>query len=639
MLTVASDRGDKPLSRELAAALGEHRSSLLRSLVSLWSPGARRLGILAIGLAAVAAVGGIAEVLLVSPLLSTAPSETGSPHRSAIAALVLVCAVVFGLLGFEWPLALATRRLGRALDQGLRRAFLRKLPRLGDRYFASRPVSDMAERAHLLHRVRLLPGLAADMGRCWLQLGLMTVAIIWLYPGGAWIAGALLAFAIAVPLLGVPMLAERDLRSRTHAGSLMRFYLDALLGLSAVRTHRAERAVAAEHGVRLAEWGRAGRDMVRASLTVETAVVLVSALGAGALVIGSFGGAPPAAARGGAGLLLLFFALGLPTQAARLISLWRQMPAHRSVILRLLEPLGAPDEGHPRGVHPDIAQSSAPESSSSWSAAAIGLESITVEAGGHVVLADVSLTIEPGSHVAVVGASGAGKSTLIGLLLGLQVPAAGRVLVDNRDLNDDPGCLAALRAVTAWVDPGVQLWNRSLAENVAYGADPPPSDDDVSRALADADLADLSAGWPRGVRTPLGEGGGLLSGGEGQRVRLARELVRVRRPRLVLLDEPFRGVDRDARRRLLARARARWAEATLIAATHDIAQTRDFTRVLVVAAGRIVEDGHPARLAADPRSLYRALLDGEARVGKERWESSIWRSWTVRDAHVIGEEP
>jgi ABC-type bacteriocin/lantibiotic exporter with double-glycine peptidase domain len=625
------------LPPDLASALGEVRVPLSRTLLALWSARAKKLAAALIVVVLVAALGTIAEVVLVRPLLSSAGTgtETGAgPGAGAgpVTAMgfAALCAVVAGLLLFELPLAFGTRTLGRALDQGLRRAFLRKLPRLGDRYFASRPVSDMAERAHLLHRVRLLPGLAAQLGRTVIELFLMTGAIIWLYPRGAPMAVALLAVACGVPLLGVPALAERDLRLRIHSGSLTRFYLDALLGLTAVRTHGAEQAVARAHDERLEEWRRAGGDVVRASLWVETAVVLISALGAGVLVVGSLATLSPGPARAGTGLLLLFLALGLPTQAARLIALVRQLPDHRNVTLRLIEPLGAPEE---QRCEFDEAGVEA-VSPTAFTPAGITFDGVGVEAGGHLVLSDVSMEIEPGTHVAVVGASGAGKSTLVGLLLGLYRPASGRVLWDGRPLLDGGGDLISLRADTVWVEPGVQLWNSSLRDNVTYGAPSAPSDDLVSRALADAELADLISRLPRGTHTFLGEGGGLLSGGEGQRVRFARELIRVPRPRLVLLDEPFRGLDRVTRSRLLGLARTRWASATMIAVTHDIEQTQDFSRVLVIDAGRIVEDGPPASLAATPGSRYRGLLEAEARVRAQRWSASLWRHVAVQDGRV-----
>jgi ATP-binding cassette subfamily B protein len=129
---------------------------------------------------------------------------------------------------------------------------------------------------------------------------------------------------------------------------------------------------------------------------------------------------------------------------------------------------------------------------------------------------------------------------------------------------------------------------------------------------------------PEGLQTRLGECGGFLSGGEGQRVRFGRALSRAR-PRLILLDEPFRGLDRERRRALLHRARRLWQGATLLCITHDVSETRDFDRVLVLEAGRVVEDGCPAALAEVPSSHYRALLDVEETVRVGLWSGALWR--------------
>jgi ATP-binding cassette subfamily B protein len=122
-----------------------------------------------------------------------------------------------------------------------------------------------------------------------------------------------------------------------------------------------------------------------------------------------------------------------------------------------------------------------------------------------------------------------------------------------------------------------------------------------------------------GLQTPLGEGGALLSGGEGQRVRLGRAMLQDG-VRLALLDEPFRGLDREQRRSLLAASRRWWADSTLLCVTHDVGDTLDFTRVLVVDDGRIVEDGAPSALAAQD-SHYARLLQAEAQVRREMWHS------------------
>jgi ATP-binding cassette subfamily B protein len=144
---------------------------------------------------------------------------------------------------------------------------------------------------------------------------------------------------------------------------------------------------------------------------------------------------------------------------------------------------------------------------------------------------------------------------------------------------------------------------------------------------ATIDLADLHRvleRLPDGLQTPIGEGGALLSGGEGQRVRLGRAMLKPG-VRLVILDEPFRGLDRERRRDLLARARSLWSEATLLCITHDVGETRAFERVLVVDKGRIVEDGSPLELAERPHSRYRDLLEAEEMVREKLWASEDWR--------------
>jgi ATP-binding cassette subfamily B protein len=107
-------------------------------------------------------------------------------------------------------------------------------------------------------------------------------------------------------------------------------------------------------------------------------------------------------------------------------------------------------------------------------------------------------------------------------------------------------------------------------------------------------------------------------------VRLGRALLRAD-ARLVILDEPLRGLDRARRRELMRRARAHWSAATLLCVTHDVGETLDFDRVLVVEGGRIVEDARPAELSARAGSRYRQLLDAETEIRSGLWSSPEWR--------------
>jgi ATP-binding cassette subfamily B protein len=249
------------------------------------------------------------------------------------------------------------------------------------------------------------------------------------------------------------------------------------------------------------------------------------------------------------------------------------------------------------------------------------MQDVTVRAGGHTILHEITLRVQPGEHLAIVGASGAGKSSLVGLLLGWHRPAAGHLLVDNQPLLG--AHLLALRLATAWVDPAVQLWNRSLLENLRYGASETP-EMTLGAMLAQTDLLGVLERLPNGLQTSLGEGGRLVSGGEGQRVRLGRALWRPG-VRLAILDEPFRGLDRTQRRQLLANARQHWQAVTLVCITHDISETRDFPRLVVMEEGRIVEDASPDVLAAQPGSRYRALLEADTALRQGLWDSTTWR--------------
>ena len=503
-------------------------------------------------------------------------------------------------------------RLGRRLELGLRRAFQRKIPRLSDRYFGSRLTSDMAERQHSLHQIRKVPRLGRQVLREGVELLLTTGAILWLAPSTAPIVLVALLASIGIPFLGQPILFERDSRVRSHLGGLSRFYLDSLLGLVPLRVHRAENALRSEHETLLASWGRARRGLQRAVLSLEA---VQFALGYGLIVLLVFSylrhGGDPASV-----LLLSYWALNLPVLGLQLVRLVSRYPEPRSVFLRIAEPLRAPEEL-------DIAPSNGDSGQTPSSlGAAIRLENVSVRAAGHRLLEGIDLEIAPGSHVAVVGSSGAGKTTFFGLFLGFHFPEKGRVLVDGSVLTGPR--LADVRSQTAWVDPAVELWNRSLEENLRYGNE---EAHDLSPALSV--LGPLSLP----LETKLGEGGALVSGGEGQRVRLGRAFLR-KGVRLALLDEPFRGLDRETRKDLLGRARAHWKEATLLAITHDVSECEDFDRVLVLERGRVVEDGAPSELLDREGSRYRRLLEVERDLSR-LWSDGSWRSFRLENGRLV----
>ncbi len=605
------DLSQSTLSPDLVAAVQAPQISPLRQMFGLLrAEGVVWPALLIVGLA-VAAATVIVEALVLRATIDVGASLGVGEQRLAAVAVILLFFAAQALL--ELPLALGVRRLGRRLSARLRIAFLTQIPRLGDRYLASRPISDMAERCHRGHVLRDLPDVAARLLRRGFEMVFTTGALIWLDPAGApWIVLAAVT-VVALPLAALPSVFERTARLGGHTGALGQFYLDALLGLVAIRTHAAERALLREHEGQLVEWSHAQRDLFRVVVVVAGLGAFVGLGLAAVLFIDHVGRhAEPVGA-----LLLLYWALSLPMLGERIADTAFEIPALRVAALRLLEPLHTTPEADP---------ATAAATPLADGGVALTLRAVRVVAGGHTILHDIDLEVTAGQHLAVVGPSGAGKSTLVGLLLGWHRAGGGEIFVDGRPL-DEPA-LVALRQVTAWVDPGVQLWNDSLLANLHYG------NVEAHHALTDTlDRADLIAvleRLPDGLQTALGEGGGLVSGGEGQRVRLGRALLR-ERPRLVLLDEPFRGLDRGTREALLARARAHWRGCTLICVTHDIDAVGEFDRVLVMAGGRIVEDADPRVSSREASSQLAALLRSEETLRRDGWSDPRWRRMNLVD--------
>jgi ATP-binding cassette subfamily B protein len=156
----------------------------------------------------------------------------------------------------------------------------------------------------------------------------------------------------------------------------------------------------------------------------------------------------------------------------------------------------------------------------------------------------------------------------------------------------------------------------------------------MGRIIREADLLPLLEALPDGLQTRLGESGSLVSGGEGQRVRLGRAMLRPS-PRLVILDEPFTALDRERRQELLRRAKKLWRNATLICITHDVGESTHFERVIVMEHGRVLEDGRPTALVHLKESRYRRLLEAEQTVRRHVWANNAWRMIRLDDGRAV----
>jgi ATP-binding cassette subfamily C protein LapB len=217
----------------------------------------------------------------------------------------------------------------------------------------------------------------------------------------------------------------------------------------------------------------------------------------------------------------------------------------------------------------------------------------TGEAPAPRVLKGVNLRFEPGERVAILGRIGSGKSTILRLLAGLYQPSEGMVEVDGIDLRQiDP---ADYRARVGFVSQEPRLFHGSLRENVLLGR----AQVDASRLAEVARITGLDrmiAAHPQGWELPVGEMGGLLSGGQRQLVALARCLVT--QPQILLMDEPTSSMDAQSEVLFLRQLREAVGDRTLIMVTHRPAVLELVNRVVVVDAGKLVMDGPKAQALA-----------------------------------------
>jgi len=210
--------------------------------------------------------------------------------------------------------------------------------------------------------------------------------------------------------------------------------------------------------------------------------------------------------------------------------------------------------------------------------------------GRRPALKGVGLELAPGRGIALAGGSGAGKSTLISLLLGFITPDQGEILVNGVPLIDiDP---SHWRRQVGWVGQNPVLFHGSLRENLRLGR-PEAGEDRVTEAARAAGVLDFARRLPQGLDTPVGEQGVGLSRGEAQQVALAR--VFLKSAPVLLLDEPTAGLDADSERRVLDAIESFRVGRTVLTVTHRLADIRRADRILVMAEGRIIEDGPPDR--------------------------------------------
>jgi ATP-binding cassette subfamily B protein len=233
------------------------------------------------------------------------------------------------------------------------------------------------------------------------------------------------------------------------------------------------------------------------------------------------------------------------------------------------------------------------------------LESVAVleRSGGQQILFDVSFVAEPGQLVALVGPSGAGKTTISHLAARLYDVTAGSVSINGMDVRDVT--LSSLQATVGVVTQESHLFHDTIRANLLY-ARPDATEKELVQALQDAQILDMVAALPDGLDTLVGDRGYRLSGGEKQRIAIARLVLKA--PDVVVLDEATAHLDSESELAVQQALKKVLAGRTSIVIAHRLSTVRDADQILVIEEGKVVERGRHAELLAGA-GLYAELYN------------------------------
>lgn len=555
---------------------------------ALAAPGARRDLLLLAGAGLVCALFGLAVPLSTGLLMPRLMAAGHHPVRW-LAVLLTAVAVSAGLLLLVRNIA-AVRLTGR-IQAALEPAVWDRLLDHDARFFRDFSTGDLVHRANAIAEARqalseVLVG--AVLGAFFSLSGLLVLLAVDLRLGGMLLAAALVATA-ALAVLGR---RRQRHESRVYAlhGRLHGTLYGLMLGIDKLQTAGREIQAFARWAVPFAAQKRADAAAMRAdaastALTTALQPLLLALLLGGMAAEGGGSGAGRLMAAGiAAGQVAL--ALGQVTHAAA--TAYGIAP-----VLDRLRPILAPPA---EVTGPDGAPAATGRADPGPLGGAVRLEAVSFRYPGAAAKAldAVSLHADPGQMVAVVGPSGAGKSTLVRVLLGFEHPDSGSVRYDGQDLAGLD--VRLVRRQLGTVLQNGKLLRGSLLENLA-GTDPDVGERDVWEAAELAGIAEDLRRLPLGLGTRVGEDAQGFSGGQVQRILLARALVR--RPAVLLLDEATSALDNATQRHVAGGIAA--LDRTRVVIAHRLSTIRHADRIYVLDGGRVAAEGtYDSLLDSDP---------------------------------------
>lgn len=223
------------------------------------------------------------------------------------------------------------------------------------------------------------------------------------------------------------------------------------------------------------------------------------------------------------------------------------------------------------------------------------------------VLRDVSFRVPAGGVVALVGPTGVGKTTIVSLLLRMYDCPSQSIFVDGQDIRDFTA--ASLRGGIAFVSQDAWLFNDTLWANVTYGL-PKPSEEEVIDALARSQLLEFVQRLPQGIDTEIGDRGVKLSGGEKQRLSIARALLK--KADIVIFDEPTSALDARTEKLVQIAMQEAVDGRTVLIIAHRLATVQHADSIVVLEDGKVVEQGTWHELYAHHEGLFRTFWDAQA---------------------------